>query len=344
MKFRWRDLLGIALSGVLIVLTLAKVDRTQVLLNLRHADPLMLLAAAAVATLMFPLRARRWRTILDPVAYHLPFGMLWRATAAGMMVNNVFPARAGELARAYALTRETDRVGFSAAFASIGVDRVFDSFVILFLLLGAMRASAFPQDYLVAGRSIGAWLTTGAVLAAILLAAFYLMVIFPERFIRLFEVAVGRIAPRFESQVREPLLAFVSGLAVLKNPGRFLAILGWTTLHWLVGGFAFWLGFKAVGITSAPFSAALVVQGLIAIGVALPSTPGFFGVFEYVATQTLPIYGVNPSLAASWAISYHLVSYIPITLIGFYYFARLGLRFKELQQVRPDAPPVGPTG
>ena len=42
---------------------------------------------------------------------------------------------------------------------------------------------------------------------------------------------------------------------------------------------AFWLGFRAVGI-DAPFSAALFLQGIIAIGVAVPQAPGFFGVFE----------------------------------------------------------------
>ena len=318
MKFRWRDLFGIVLSGVLIVLTLAKVDRAQVLTNLRHANPFMLVAAAAVATSMFPLRARRWRTILDRVAHHLPFAMLWRATAAGMMVNNVFPARAGELARAYALTRETDRVGFSAAFASIGVDRVFDSFVLMFLRVGGdARVGCFHRTTLVAGRSIGRVVdhrrgAGGRAARGVLSHGALPRAVHPSLRVR----RVGRIAPRFEAQVRGRCSRSCLGWRCSRNPARFLAILAWTTLHWLAGGLAFWLGFKAVGITNAPFSAALVVQGLIAIGVAVPSTPGFFGVFEYVATQTLPSTASIPRLAASWAISYHLVSYIPITVIG----------------------------
>jgi uncharacterized membrane protein YbhN (UPF0104 family) len=66
--------------------------------------------AVVSATAIFALRAIRWRVILDPVAERLPFGMLWRATTIGMMVNNFIP-RGGELVRAYALTRETPRVG-----------------------------------------------------------------------------------------------------------------------------------------------------------------------------------------------------------------------------------------
>jgi uncharacterized protein (TIRG00374 family) len=337
MKIRWRDLLGIALSAVFLAAVFRSVDVHQVMTHLRHADPFYLLGASAMATLMFPLRARRWRTILDPVAPDLPFGQLWRATAAGMMVNNVFPARAGEFARAYALTRETKRVTFSAAFASIGVDRIFDSFVVLILLLGAMQFSSFPSNQEIGGRTIGTLVATGALFAAVALVAFYVVVLFPDRFIRLFEVVVGRIAPRYEGRAREAMTSFVSGLGALRQPRHFAAIMWWTTLHWLVCAVAFWLGFRAVGI-DAPFSAAIVLQGLIAIGVALPSTPGFFGVFEYVATKTLPLYGVSPTLAASWAISYHIASYIPITLIGGYYFVRLGLHFRELQRPSDGRP------
>ena len=80
-----------------------------------------------------------------------------------------------------------------------------------------------------------------------------------------------------------------------------------------------------------PFSAALFVQGIIAIGVALPSAPGFFGVFEVAARAGLGVYGVPPDLAVAWAIGYHILSFIPITVIGAVYFARLGLRMGELR-------------
>jgi hypothetical protein len=73
-----------------------------------------------------------------------------------------------------------------------------------------------------------------------------------------------------------------------------------------------------------------VLQGLIAIGVAVPSAPGFFGVFEALGREGLGLYGVDPTLAVTWAIGYHLLSFIPITLIGAYYFVRLGLHFRDI--------------
>ena len=149
MKIDWRGLLGLALSALLLWWTLHDEPLHEVWRAIASANVPLLLFATVVATCIFPLRARRWRPILDPVAPNLPFGPLWRATAIGMMVNNVVPARAGELARAYALTRETGRNGlpavpFPTAFASLAVDRLFDAVVVLALMFGAMLDPAFP--------------------------------------------------------------------------------------------------------------------------------------------------------------------------------------------------------
>jgi uncharacterized protein (TIRG00374 family) len=138
-----------------------------------------------------------------------------------------------------------------------------------------------------------------------------------------------RLAPRFEERGKDVLLTFASGLSVLRSPRRFVAVLGWTTLHWVVNALAWWIACEAVGI-DVPFSAMFVLQGLIAIGVAIPSAPGFFGVFEALGREGLGLYGVDPTLAVTWAIGFHLLSFIPITLIGGYYFVRLGLHFRDL--------------
>src|SRR5688572_10604776 len=105
MKLDWKSALGIALSVVLLWWTLKDVSFVEVWHVLRRSNLPLLIFAAAASNLMFPLRAIRWRIILEPIA-SVPFGPLWRATAVGMMVNNVWPARAGELARAYALNVE----------------------------------------------------------------------------------------------------------------------------------------------------------------------------------------------------------------------------------------------
>ncbi|MDQ4081265.1 MAG: flippase-like domain-containing protein, partial [Gemmatimonadota bacterium] len=234
MKIGWRGALGILLSVLLLAFTLRGVDFGDVADALRASSLPLFVLSAIVGTSIFPLRARRWKTILSPIDEHIAFGPLWRSTAIGMMVNNVVPARAGELARAYALTRECPAVPFSASFASLAVDRLFDALVVLSLMLFAMLDPQFPRGQNVAGQPVAYWVTAGAVFAALALIAVYLIVFFPGRIVSWYQHFARRLAPRFEEPGRDVLLKFASGLSVLRSPHRFVAVLGWTTLHWVV--------------------------------------------------------------------------------------------------------------
>jgi uncharacterized protein (TIRG00374 family) len=329
LKFSWRSAIGVALSVVLLIWTLHGVSLLAVWHELESSNLLLFIASAIAATLIFPLRAYRWKVILHPVAPDLTLGPLWRSLAIGAMVNNLIPARAGEIARAYALTRETT-VSFASSLASLAVDRLFDMVVLLGLGVVALLDPAFPRGARVGGQTLGHLAQGSIVIVIVLVVALYMLAFFPSQLVRVFEVFVRRVSPAVEERGKSALIRFSAGLSVLKSPARFLWVLAWTVAHWLMNAFAFWLGFKAVGL-DLPFSAALFLQMLVAVGVALPSAPGFFGVFEKFATVGLAIYGVQATQATSWAIGYHILTFIPITVIGIYYFSRLGLSFSELQ-------------
>jgi uncharacterized protein (TIRG00374 family) len=337
MKMGWRGALGIGLSAALLVWALHDVAFGKVIDVLRHSNLFLFVLSAAAATAIFPMRAKRWQIILDPVAAGLPVAPLWRSVAIGMMVNNVAPARLGELARAYALTKETPRVRFTAAFGSLALDRACDAIVLMLLMVAAMLAPGFPRDTMISGQPAIRFAIVFAGFGAALVLALYGIVFFPRHVDGCYRAVARRIVPRFEERGSALLHAFTSGLGVLRDPRRLAAVAWWTLLHWLCNGLAFWIGFKAVGI-DAPFDAALFLQGLIAIGVAAPSSPGFFGVFEFAARLGLAVYGIDATRALSWALGFHLLSFLPITLIGAYYFARLGLHFRDLK-----GPPVEAT-
>ena len=330
MKLNWKTALGIVLSAGLLVWTLRGESPSDIWAVISKSNVPLLVVAALVATAVFPLRAIRWRVILEPVAPNLPIAQLWRATAVGMMVNNIYPARLGEIARAYALTRETSRVSLTSAVASLAVDRVFDALTLMLLLVAAMLAPEFPRGITIGGQPVQRAAALFAVGALILFVMLYVIVVFPQYLARLYAAMVGRVAPGLVERGSTIIHAFSEGLGVLRSPRRFAAVFFWALVHWLVNALAFWIGFKAVGV-DVPFSAANFLQGIIAIGVALPSSPGFFGVFEAAAKVGLEVYGVTGGLAVSWAIGYHILSFIPITIIGLYYFARLGLHFSDFK-------------
>jgi uncharacterized protein (TIRG00374 family) len=328
-RIDWKNALGFALSALLLWWTLHDQPLGSVWAAVRDSDWRLWLASTVAATLIFPLRARRWRTILGPLAAGVPFGPLWRATAIGMMVNNIAPARAGELARAYAFAREVPRVPLATAFASLAVDRVFDALVLLMLLFAAPLDPSYPRGGTLYGRSVPALAQGGAAAVAALLVALYGLVAFPGVAERVFRYLARRVAPRLEARGADALRAFAAGLSVLRSPGRFAAVFAWTLAHWALAAWSIWLGFRAVGIT-VPFSAAVFLNSVSSVATALPSSPGFFGVFESVSKVVLQLYGVGATQAVSWALGYHLLTFVPITVIGAVYAVRLGLGFGEL--------------
>lgn len=329
MKLDWKVALGFAISAVLLWLAMRAVPLGDIVGVLRASNPWLFALSAFVATLIFPLRARRWQTILKPVAGRIPFGPLWRSTAIGMMVNNVVPARAGEVARAYALTREVGRVTFTSSLASLAVDRIFDAIVLLGLMFGAMLSPAFPANARVAGMTVPQFASGGIAAVIGLLLICYFAVLMPARVLHVVRAVSDRLLPR----VADRLVGFadqaLGGLAVLRDARRFLAVLWWAVLHWLVHALALWIGFQAVGL-EAPFVAALFLQGVLGFAVAIPSSPGFVGVFELAAAVGLSVFGVSESLAVSWAIGFHVLTFIPITLIGIVYLLRLGINLRDI--------------
>jgi len=329
MKFGWRGALGVAVSAVFLYFAFRSLNLADALEKARHANYWLLVASALMATCMFPLRAVRWRTILDPVAPKLPFGPLWRSVAIGQMVTNTVPLRAGELARSYALTRQIPSVSFATSLASVAVDRVFDGIVTMLLLAAGVMLGHFPASTSIGRYTLNdaAWLVVGGSVA--LLIGFYALVFFPETLIRLFELAARRVSTTVERRGSEMLRRFSEGLSVLRTPGHFAVVTWWTLLHWLLQPVAFWLALFALNI-HVSFAATLVLQGIIVILVAVPAAPGFFGPFEFGAKIALGLYGVSNSDALTYAFLFHVASFIPITLIGAYYFIRLGVHMGDI--------------
>jgi hypothetical protein len=326
----WKAVVGILLGAALLVYSLRGVPLAEVMDEIRRAHPLLFLASIAMATAPILVRTWRWRALIEPVK-DTRFRSRWRASMIGFMANNVLPARIGEFARAYALSR-MEPVPVVASFGSLVVERLLDGVVIVGFFFLAMSLPGFPlaeaggARFALAARSV---LILMAV-AGILLVG---MVIWPARTVAVVERVVGRVLPTsFRRPVVDGLSAFLAGLAALRQPRLVARAAFWSVGVWLVNTYAFWLGFRAFGI-AVPFSAALFLQSLVALAVALPSAPGFFGLWEAAARVGLhEIWGVELEKALGFAIGFHMGSFLPVTVLGLYYAWRLGISFGEVER------------
>lgn len=317
----WQILVGIAVSAVLLYFSLRGLHFREVVLHVRNARVAPVLAAVALATLTFVLRIFRWQILLrGDDGRRLPAGPLWHAIAMGFMANNVLPLRMGEVVRTFAASRLTG-TRFTAVLASIAVERLFDALIVVALLAAGLFTADLPAGA-VAGIGVQRLVAVAGLAAVAGLLAATLVALFPllaERVVRL-------VIP--STRLAEKLVGLIEGvrhgLSVLRSPGRVAGVVGWSFLLWGTSAVSFLVMFQAFGIT-VDFSGALLMQGLIMFGIALPSTPGYVGAFELPIIAVLTLYTVDKSLAAAYALTYHVTTFLPITLLGAWSVARTNL-------------------
>jgi glycosyltransferase 2 family protein len=323
--------LGVLVTLALLAWVLRGTSLSEMATHLRAARPVPLLAAVAIVTASFGLRTIRWRVLLRaPDGGPVGWPALWHATAMGFMANNTLPFRLGEVLRAYAASR-LGGVALSTAISSIAVERALDLLTLVALLGIALLGAGLPADTVIAGSRLDTLALRGGMLCLLIFAAALFVVLLPRAAERLTRLLVP--FPRLADRLVRLIEGLRQGFVVLRSPSRLALAIFWSAALWLGNGASFYVAFAAFGIPVG-FAGALLVQTLIAFGVAAPSTPGYFGVFEVVVAAGLALLGIPREVSIAYGITYHVTTFVPITLLGLYSLVRTGLHVKDATAVR----------
>jgi glycosyltransferase 2 family protein len=325
-----RTAVGLLLTAVFLYIALRGVEWSDVGAGLRDADYLLLTGAVVLAALGVPIRAMRWKPLLEPVAPGIAFRPRLAGVAIGLGANNVFPARVGEFARTWVLAREA-RLPLSATLASVVVERMMDAVVLIAFLLGALSMPGFP-DLAERGESVLAAVRLVVGASALVLGLLLALALFPVRAVALVERIAGVLLPlAFRRPLVDALRAFAVGLHVLRSPRLLTISLAWSLAQWLFLALSFLLAFRAFGIHEVGYLGAIFLQSVIGVAVAIPSAPGFFGPFHAAAVWGLGLWGVEQATAASFAIGFHLGGWVAVTGLGAVFALRFNVRLKDLR-------------
>lgn len=320
---RWRQhvltLVGLAVSVVAVGWLLSNFDLGEVAGTLARANWWLLSPLPLVLTASFALRAQRWRLVVE----HQPPVRWWsgfRALMIGYLLNNVLPARAGDVARALELGR-TEQMSRTKVFATLVVERTADlAFMLALLSLVLLSYPAIP-DWL---KRAGLAVTAITVLAVSLLAAAHVL---GERLMPwLHRRLLKRLPIKAAARVQNILASALAGIAGGFRPGHFAGFLALTIVIWTLEVALVWLIARAIGLDLAPGNALFVLL-LIAIGTMVPASPGFVGTYEFFGIAALGILQVRGPEALAFVVLLHLTTLVGTSLIG-------GLCFA----VRPKSP------
>ena len=326
MMKRWQFWLGLAVSAAFLYMALRGLDLAVVWFHVRSAAYWWLLPGVAIYFFGVWARTWRWHYMLRSIK-SIPLVRLFPVVCIGYMGNNIFPARIGELLRAYVL-RETEEVPISASLATIILERIFDGVVmLLFVFIGLPLAPAIPGD----------WRRFVIIFSLLFFGAlgfFFFLAASPRRAQAAYSWVIDRVLPR---RIREPVRGFadrfMEGLYFLRSPRDVLMIFVTSLVVWLAETAKYWFVMHAFDF-EVSFFVLMLMNGVVNLFTTIPSAPGYIGTFDTPGIEILKAFGVNENIAGAYTLVLHAALWLPITLLGIFYMWRMSLSWAELSQAR----------
>jgi len=318
---RWIAVATVLLSAVLLYLAIRGVNWREFLATVRHAKFMLLAAGFVLGNFTLVFRSLRWRVLLGAAPSDggqrrvAPLTVFW-ATAAGYLGNNFLPARAGELIRSAALGHKAG-LSKSWVLATALTERLLDAVALVLFSLIAVFSMGQTSGWLVrAWKVMGIFGVAGVV---VLFAAPR----FEQQFARVLRHVPG--PARFRERLLGMLAQFLSGMRAFANPSRGIAFAGMTVLVWFCDAVGTIIGTRAFGLSLTLPIAVMLLAGL-GLSSAIPSTPGYVGVYQFVAVAVLVPLGYARSGALAYITVAQVLGYVMVTVWGLVGLWRLQVR------------------
>jgi glycosyltransferase 2 family protein len=323
--------IGVVSSAIFLVLAVRRLEFSAVLRAFEHARLVPWLPLAVLSYIAGHwLRGVRCRLLVSREA-KLGLGTATNVVVLGYAVNNVLPARLGELARAGMLAQSTG-LPFVQSLTVTVLERVMDGLCLLLLLVIAARMA--PEVGLVHRMLELGGLVFGIAAFGVLLA-----VAAPSALLNVTSRVSHLLGARFHGLSVTVVSQLVAGVSYIRTLPSALSVGALSIAVWTLESGMFLALLPAFGIAADPWLA-LVAMCVTNLGILAPSTPGFIGPFHFFCMHAVLAAGVERSTAFSYAALVHLSFYVPITLWGVAIAFAYGLSFGEMVNRAAVARPI----
>ena len=322
---------GVALSALFLFLALRGLKLDDFWRDLQQANLLWLIPGIVVYFISVAVRAWRWAYMLRPMK-QLSVGRMYPIVVIGYMGNNIYPARIGEIVRAYVLQRN-EGVPIASSLATVFMERLIDGIVMVGFVLFALPNVPSLNDTV---RSIVTFTSLVFVAGA---AVFFALALAPRKAEQIAQAIVSRMVPlRFQAPLMNFVEKFVAGAQCLRRPTDLLVLLGTTIVIWLMETVKYWLiwhGFTAnPNFRELPFVDFMLFNGVANLSTVIPSGPGFIGTYEAAGVAVFGTIGIEQSLALAYVIVMHIALWLPVTLLGLFFMLREGMKWADFRKAQ----------
>jgi uncharacterized protein (TIRG00374 family) len=298
-------LVALVLAAVLLYVSLRGIHWGEVWALLSGAKPSYVALFFAFSSSALFLRALRWRILLSSAGKVSMSTAFW-ATSIGYLGNNFLPARAGELARTVIIS---SRAGLANAYVltTALLERMVDALALV--IISALVLLTLPSQ--------PDWLAKASKPFAIVGGLGVLLIAVLPRLDR-FGVAILRRLP-IPHGICERLLGLfehvIEGFRTFHDARRAFGFLGLTIVIWCMDAVGAVICARALGL-SLPLPVAFLLIAGLGLGSALPSTPGYVGIYQFVAVSILTPFGFRRADAIAYILMVQAISYIMVGLWG----------------------------
>lgn len=327
-------ILGFAVSILALYLAFRNVPFNDLIIYLASINYVWILPAVVVILLSFALRAYRWKIILES-AGKISFWQSFHPLMIGFMINCILPGRVGEIARPVILQKK-ENIPFSTGLATVGAERMFDvgMLIILFAMLLA-TIEIDPNINIVFGKyhlnkttlmAVG----EGTFKLLLLLIVGIAMVAFNKtrkiindlitRMPGMFFFAGPEFKKKMQKKIGEPLVRvvenFATGFTLVKYPMKICVCFGLSVVIWGLAAFSYYLvslGCPGIELSFVEITAMMII---ICFFIALPSVPGYWGIWEAGGVFALLLFGVSSKDAAGFTLANHAIQIFPVIFVG----------------------------
>jgi len=299
-------IIGLIISAAAVYLSLRKIDFSALGSALRSANYLYLLPAVIAQLACFILKGTGWRFLLRPAKKDISALSTTTVLIIGLMVNDLFPAKVGELARAY-LIGEKEKLPKSLCFSTILIEHLLDILVLLIFLLILLPWVSLPSWLRTSGIAVG-FSSLGII--GLLFLAVRREGIFLHWLAKLLNYLPGKIQGRAESIIQNVL----QGLRVVT--GRYIIFsFALLAVMWSMVSIAAYCVMAAFGLF-LPIQAPVMVTVFTAFGKIIPASPGGVGTFHYLVILVLMSFQIGKEAALGYAIVLHALSFVMEISLG----------------------------
>ena len=321
---------GVALSALFLFLALRGLKLDEFWRDLQQTNLWWLIPAIAIYFVSVAVRAWRWGYMLRPFK-KISLGRMYPVVVVGYMGNNIYPARIGEILRAYTLQRN-EGVPIATSLATVFMERLIDGIVMVGFVLVALPSVPNMNDTV---RSI---VTLASVVFVIGAAVFFALALAPKLAEQIAGAIVNKVLPaRFQSLVMGFVQKFVAGAQCLRRPGDLLLLFLSTIVIWLIETVKYWLIWHAFSANASyrdlPFIDFMLFNGVANLSTIIPSGPGFIGTYEAAGVAVFGAIGIDKGLAVAYTLVMHIALWLPVTLLGAFFMLRQGMKWTDFKAI-----------